>query len=84
MNAWFAGIDGDTSTENALVALKKSLNQWNRDMSKNNISKSMAPVGDKVTPGIFKSIAKIVKSHPMGSYNQKKAIDSEIKKINFK
>lgn len=82
MNSWFVEIDKSTSIENALVSLKKSLIKWNSDISKDILLDKIDVT--KSTDKLFKSTAKIIKSQPMGSYTQKKAIDSEIKKIHFK
>ena len=81
MNSWFMGIDEKTSVEKALFSLQKSLNKWNRNVSKNIIMKSDGsnpPLYD-FTDELFRNTAGIVKSLPMGSYMQKKAIDSIVK-----
>jgi len=81
INSWFVGIDENTSVEKALVSLRKSLKKWNSNVSKNIIMKSDSTSSSlyDFTDGLFKDTAEIVKSYPMGSYAQKKAIDSIIK-----
>ena len=81
INSWFIGIDENTSVEKALVSLQKSLKKWNRNVSKNIIMKSDGanPNLYDFTDNLFKDTAEIIKSYPMGSYIQKKAIDSIIK-----
>jgi hypothetical protein len=68
INAWFINIDENTTVKDALFSLSKSFREWNKDAEID------------VANQIFRNTAEIVKSYPMGSYAQRKAINSEIDK----
>jgi hypothetical protein len=82
MNSWFMGLDKSTNVEDALVSLKKSLIKWDFDILKKDAS-IMIPLHN-FTDSVFNNTKEIIKSQPMGSYIQKKSIDSEIKKCILK
>ncbi|MAF50890.1 MAG: hypothetical protein CMH64_02255, partial [Nanoarchaeota archaeon] len=82
INSWFFDLTKSTETEDALVSLKKSLISWNKYISKSEkgVSLSIYNFSDLA----YSKISKCIKDTPMGSYKQKRAIDSELKFLNQK